>query len=136
MADAQYEDAAERMEGDVERGGARRRGGKGGRGRRGGRGADGGGGGGGGDQNREFLLSKALSTLLRHQAAAAGIQLDAEGFAPLDKVVSLFGGRPLSYLESNSTRWLGLSARFRCCDLSVHGMLTSDNSSSGPAYAA
>ena len=76
-----YDDeAAERMADDLERGaGGQRRGGKGGRGRRGGR---------SGDQNREYVLSKALSTLLRHQAATAGIKLDAEGFAPLDKVVS------------------------------------------------
>jgi 2'-phosphotransferase len=33
-------------------------------------------------------LSKALSLLLRHQAASAGIKLDGEGYAPLDKVVS------------------------------------------------
>ncbi|PTB67444.1 hypothetical protein BBK36DRAFT_1115682 [Trichoderma citrinoviride] len=46
-----------------------------------------GGGGGGGGQSREVLVSKALSRLLRHQAANAGIQLDAEGFAPLDEVM-------------------------------------------------
>ena len=48
----------------------------------------GGRGGGGGGQSREVLVSKALSRLLRHQAANAGIQLDAEGFAALDEVVS------------------------------------------------
>ncbi|KAI1502740.1 RNA 2'-phosphotransferase, Tpt1 [Biscogniauxia marginata] len=47
----------------------------------------GGGGGGGGGQNREVLISKALSRLLRHQANDAGIRLDDEGFAPLDKVL-------------------------------------------------
>ncbi|OIW33930.1 hypothetical protein CONLIGDRAFT_628846 [Coniochaeta ligniaria NRRL 30616] len=34
-----------------------------------------------------MLLSKALSKLLRHQAVSAGIQLDREGFAPLDRVL-------------------------------------------------
>ena len=46
------------------------------------------GGRGGGGQSREVLVSKALSRLLRHQAGNAGIQLDAEGFAALDEVVS------------------------------------------------
>jgi len=45
-------------------------------------------GGGGGRGNREMLVSKALSKLLRHQAVSAGIQLDREGYAALDKVVS------------------------------------------------
>lgn len=59
-------------------------------GRRGGRsGGRRGGGGGGGGQNREVLVSKALSKLLRHQAENAGISLDEGGYAPLDKVVSL-----------------------------------------------
>lgn len=51
----------------------------------------GGGGGGGGRRggNRETQVSKALSRLLRHQAENAGIKLDGEGFAPLDRVVSL-----------------------------------------------
>lgn len=48
----------------------------------------GGGRGGRGGQSREVLVSKALSRLLRHQAGNAGIQLDAEGFAVLDEVVS------------------------------------------------
>lgn len=60
-----------------------RRGGRGGRGR-----GRGGGGGGGGGQSRDVLVSKALSKLLRHQAENAGISLDEEGFAPLDRVVS------------------------------------------------
>ncbi|KAI0397768.1 KptA family-domain-containing protein [Xylariaceae sp. FL0594] len=51
--------------------------------RRGGGGARGGGRGG----NRQVNISRALSTLLRHQAQNAGIALDAEGFAPLDKVM-------------------------------------------------
>ncbi|KAH7037861.1 KptA family-domain-containing protein [Microdochium trichocladiopsis] len=57
-------------------GGARdgkRRGGGGGRGN-----SDGG--------NRDVILSKALSTLLRHQAEAAGVELDGEGYARLDQV--------------------------------------------------
>lgn len=55
-----------------------------------GRGGGGGGGGGGGRSRREVSLSKALSRLLRHQADSAGIELDREGFARLDKVVSYF----------------------------------------------
>ena len=83
MADAYDDDAVERM-GDLALGG-----------RRGGRSGGGGGGGGGGGRRGgrggngdDYVLSKALSTLLRHQAHAAGIRLDDEGFAPLDKVVS------------------------------------------------
>lgn len=60
-----------------------------GRSRRGGRG------GGGGGQSRDVSISRALSRLLRHQAANAGIQLDGEGYAPLDKVVG-FLPLPLS----------------------------------------
>ncbi|KAI1457686.1 RNA 2'-phosphotransferase, Tpt1 [Annulohypoxylon moriforme] len=74
----EYEETAERMEGIALRGK-----GRGGRDRRGGRG----GGGGGRPQDREMLISKALSSLLRHQATSAGIKLDAEGFAPLDRVM-------------------------------------------------
>ncbi|KJZ78936.1 hypothetical protein HIM_01709 [Hirsutella minnesotensis 3608] len=39
-------------------------------------------------QGREVQVSKALSRLLRHQADSAGIQLDEEGYAPLDKVLA------------------------------------------------
>lgn len=42
----------------------------------------------GGSQKREKDISRALSRLLRHQALNAGIKLDKEGYAPLDKVVS------------------------------------------------
>ena len=65
-------------------------------GRRGGRsgGRGGRGGGGGGGLGREVLISKAMSTLLRHKAGEAGISLDEEGFAPLDKVVSIISGFP------------------------------------------
>lgn len=80
--DDRFEEAAERMDHSIAS-----RGGGGGRGRKGGR--RGGGGGGGGGPDREVVLSKALSSLLRHQAQSAGIKLDAEGYAPLDKVVSL-----------------------------------------------
>lgn len=70
-----------------------RGGGGGGRGGRGGRGPKSGGhhGGGhrkGGGGSRDVDLSRALSRLLRHQAASAGINLDAEGYAPLDKVLA------------------------------------------------
>ncbi|KAK4456262.1 KptA family-domain-containing protein [Podospora aff. communis PSN243] len=59
--------------------GGSRSGGRGGRFR--------GGAGGGGGKNREVDISRALSRLLRHQASNAGITLDAEGYAPLDKVL-------------------------------------------------
>ncbi|KAK0630751.1 KptA family-domain-containing protein [Bombardia bombarda] len=61
----------------------------GGKARGGGRGGRGGGrgGGGGGSGGRDVNLSRALSKLLRHQAASAGIPLDSEGFAPLDRVL-------------------------------------------------
>ncbi|KAG6004756.1 hypothetical protein E4U21_000786 [Claviceps maximensis] len=45
---------------------------------------------GGGDKRkngRERMVSTGLSKLLRHQATNAGIALDGEGFAPLDKVL-------------------------------------------------
>ncbi|RYO74064.1 hypothetical protein DL764_010987 [Monosporascus ibericus] len=75
-ADDDYADAAERMAGLALKGGGKR-GGGGRRGR----------GGGGRKQDRDVVLSKALSLLLRHQAHSAGIKLDAEGYAPLDKVL-------------------------------------------------
>ncbi|KAI1281361.1 KptA family-domain-containing protein, partial [Xylaria sp. FL0933] len=74
-----FQDVADRFEDRVGGGGR-------GRNRRGG-GGGGGRGGGGGGPNRQVQISKALSTLLRHQAQNAGIQLDAEGFAPLDQVM-------------------------------------------------
>ncbi|KAK3357507.1 KptA family-domain-containing protein [Lasiosphaeria hispida] len=40
-----------------------------------------------GGKGREVDLSRALSRLLRHQAANAGVELDREGFASLDKVL-------------------------------------------------
>lgn len=51
---------------------------------RGGRAAEGGATG----QGRDVQISRALSRLLRHQAENAGVNLDGEGFAQLDKVVS------------------------------------------------
>lgn len=56
----------------------------------GGRKSGGGGGGrpGDGGKQREKQISMALSRLLRHQALNAGIKLDKEGYAPLDRVVS------------------------------------------------
>lgn len=84
MADG-FEQTAERLEDLAIKGS---RGGKAG-GKRG-RGGGGGGSNYGGPQNRDVQISKGLSTLLRHQAANAGIQLDDEGFANLDKVVSCF----------------------------------------------
>ncbi|KAI0400993.1 RNA 2'-phosphotransferase, Tpt1 [Xylaria palmicola] len=90
MADGDFQDAADRIEdlalgGGAGRGGRNRRGGGGG-GRRSGRGGGGRGGGAGGP-GRQVQISKALSTLLRHQAQNAGIPLDSEGFAPLDRVM-------------------------------------------------
>ncbi|KAG0652174.1 tRNA 2 -phosphotransferase 1 [Hyphodiscus hymeniophilus] len=55
---------------------------------RGGKGGGGGRGGGGREINREVAVSKALSKLLRHAAADAGLALDREGFARVDQVVS------------------------------------------------
>ncbi|KAI1143844.1 KptA family-domain-containing protein [Hypoxylon sp. FL0543] len=79
MEGDEFAETAERMENMALRGK-----GRGGRDRRGGgRGGKSGGGG----QDREMLISKALSSLLRHQAENAGIKLDAEGYAPLDKVM-------------------------------------------------
>ncbi|KAI0887267.1 uncharacterized protein GGS22DRAFT_106838 [Annulohypoxylon maeteangense] len=73
----EYEDTAERMEGLALRGK-----GRGGRDRRGGRE-----GGAGRPQDRGVAISKALSLLLRHRAVDAGVQIDAEGFASLDRVM-------------------------------------------------
>lgn len=67
------------------------RSGKGAGGRRGGRGGKGGN---GRPQNRNVLVSKALSRLLRHQADTVGIKLDAGGWAPLDRVVSSLVSNP------------------------------------------
>ncbi|KAK7740552.1 tRNA 2'-phosphotransferase [Cytospora paraplurivora] len=79
------EEVAERFEevSSVQDAGGRK--GKGGRkggggGGRGGRPADGG-------KQREKQISMALSKLLRHQALNAGITLDKEGYAPLDRVL-------------------------------------------------
>lgn len=70
------DEIADRLEGSSI--GGRGRGGRGGRGR----------GGRGGAKGRDVDLSRALSKLLRHQAGNAGIQLDSEGYAPLELVVS------------------------------------------------
>ncbi|KAF7948745.1 hypothetical protein EAE96_007937 [Botrytis aclada] len=59
------------------------RAGKGGRGGKGKVAAAGAGAG----QNREMLVSKALSKLLRHAAESEGVRLDGEGFARLDLVM-------------------------------------------------
>ncbi|KXJ94440.1 KptA family-domain-containing protein [Microdochium bolleyi] len=86
---ADLDDAAGRVEDRALHGSGGKRGGGGGRGARRGGGAGGGRGGrnGGADGgNRDMILSKALSTLLRHQAEAAGVELDGEGFARLDQV--------------------------------------------------
>ncbi|KAI0386284.1 RNA 2'-phosphotransferase, Tpt1 [Hypomontagnella monticulosa] len=80
--DDRFAEAAERM-GDLALRGKSR----GGRNRRGGGGGRGGGGSGSGGPDREVLISKALSSLLRHQAQNAGITLDEEGYAPLDRVM-------------------------------------------------
>lgn len=66
-----------------ERGSRPNRGGKG----KGGRGGKGGAGGG---MDREVAISKALSKLLRHAAADAGLKLDGEGYGNVDQVVGSF----------------------------------------------
>lgn len=58
-----------------------------GRSRGGKKGGRGGGRGLGGGGSRSSDVSRALSRLLRHQAENAGIKLDSEGYASLDKVV-------------------------------------------------
>lgn len=63
--------------------------GKTGGGRKGGSGGGGKGKPGDGGKQREKQISMALSRLLRHQALNAGIELDKEGYAPLDRVVSI-----------------------------------------------
>ncbi|KAF3769854.1 hypothetical protein M406DRAFT_325339 [Cryphonectria parasitica EP155] len=50
-------------------------------------GSKGSGQGAGGGAKREKEVSRALSRLLRHQALNAGIKLDREGYAPLEKVL-------------------------------------------------
>lgn len=67
-------DKSESRRGGGRDGGSSRRGGRGGRG--------------GYPVSREVQVSKALSRLLRHQAENAGIRLDGEGYAPLDKVLA------------------------------------------------
>lgn len=75
------DDLAERFEAQAASGQGKKGGKKGGAGA---------GAGAGGAQKKEKDISRALSRLLRHQATNAGITLDAEGYAPLDKVVSAF----------------------------------------------
>ncbi|TVY85559.1 tRNA 2'-phosphotransferase [Lachnellula suecica] len=70
----------EKLQGRGNQGGGGRGRGKGARGVRSG-------GGGGSAQNKEILVSKALSKLLRHAAGDAGVQLDSEGYAKLDQVM-------------------------------------------------
>lgn len=78
------DDLAEKFEDNVSM-----QGGGGGKGK--GKGGRKGGGGGGkpadGGKQREKQVSMALSRLLRHQALNAGITLDKEGYAPLDRVL-------------------------------------------------
>ncbi|KAL2166713.1 hypothetical protein VTG60DRAFT_2276 [Thermothelomyces hinnuleus] len=78
-ADVVDDAIAEQLEDKAMSSASSRHGGR--RGRGGGRGGEGGRG------KREVDLSKALSRLLRHQATNAGIELDREGFARLDKVL-------------------------------------------------
>ena len=81
MAEDYASQLEERLHLRNDRGGGGRRGG----GRGGGQSRRGGGGG----KGREVEVSKALSKLLRHRAEDAGVSLDEEGYAPLDRVVSL-----------------------------------------------
>ncbi|RKF65639.1 tRNA 2'-phosphotransferase 1 [Golovinomyces cichoracearum] len=50
-----------------------------------------------GRNNRNFLVSKALSRLLRHAAEDAGIKLDSEAYARLDQVLEW---QPLKSLQA------------------------------------
>jgi len=69
-----------------------------------GKGRSGGGGRrGGGEKSRTVEVSKALSRLLRHQAENAGIKLDEEGYAPLDRVVCFFLSFCLSVSSPSSS---------------------------------
>lgn len=77
-------------------------------------GGGGGGAGDGGGRNRDMLVSKALSRLLRHQAVTAGIELDQEGYAPLEKVVRSFLVFFPSTRTSNEQR--GYSGLTNCTD--------------------
>lgn len=81
-------DIEDMIERDLNLGGGKRGGKRGGRGGR--SGGRGGGGRGGGGENREVLVSKALSRLLRHAADEAKLALDSEGYARVDQVVSSF----------------------------------------------
>lgn len=63
--------------------------GKGGGGKQNHGGGKSGKGGGGRTENREVMVSKALSKLLRHAAGDVGLALDTEGFARVDQVVSV-----------------------------------------------
>jgi 2'-phosphotransferase len=66
-----------------ERGSRSNRGGGKGKGGRGGKGGTGG-------MDRDVAISKALSKLLRHAAADAGLVLDGEGYGRVDQVVCSF----------------------------------------------
>jgi hypothetical protein len=44
----------------------------------------------GGPASRAVGISKALSKILRHDAVKEGLKLDAEGYAKVDELVSLF----------------------------------------------
>lgn len=100
--------------------------GRGGRGRGGG--GRGTGRGGGGGASREVLLSKALSKLLRHQAESAGIRLDREGFAPLDRVL-LWGP-----IKSLSPTFAEIQSAVRDSDKQRFGLKpVADETSTDPA---
>ncbi|KAK8126687.1 uncharacterized protein PG998_002446 [Apiospora kogelbergensis] len=112
MADGNIDNnTAERLEDLALQGGRRGGGGGGGDGGRGGkRGKRGGGGDGGGQApDRDILLSKALSALLRHKASEAGIEMNGEGYARLDQVVERdnakkrFTLKPVSESDADST---------------------------------
>ena len=66
------------------------------------------GGGRGGGEDREVMVSKALSKLLRHAAEDVGLALDAEGFARVDQVVS----QPSLFVPFSDIRSWTSHARF------------------------
>ena len=57
-----------------------------------------------GGLSREVQISKGLSKLLRHAAGDAGLKLDAEGFARVDRVVSLLLSLHCSLLRKQAQK--------------------------------
>ncbi|ROT35726.1 hypothetical protein SODALDRAFT_283088 [Sodiomyces alkalinus F11] len=105
------------------------RSGKGAGGHRGGRGGKGGS---GRPQNRNVLVSKALSRLLRHQADNAGIKLDAGGWAPLDKVLAHGPIRSLKVTVEDIVNVITTSDKTRFAMKTANPSASSPSSSPAP----